>query len=61
MAETYWIYTNEGVKVGKFEIDVASLVMSWMTEAQYIRSRFLKACERQNLDASGHNFCIAAE
>lgn len=60
MSETYWIYTNDGRKVGKFEIDLVSMVMSFMTEDQYIACKFRKACERMSIDPAAHNFCIAA-
>lgn len=60
MAEMYWIYTNVGVKVGQFEVDIVSMIMSFMTEEQYISFKFRQVCERQGLDADDHNFCIAA-
>jgi len=60
MFETYWIYTNEGVKVGEFNVSIISMVSGFMTEEQFIAYKFRQACERQSLDASGHNFCIAA-
>lgn len=61
MFETYWIYTNEGVKVGKFEVSIISMISGFMTEEQYVKAKFQRECERQGLDVSGHNFCIAAE
>ena len=61
MFETYWIYTNDGVKVGKFEVSIISMISSFMTEDEFVTFKFRQACERQNLDRNAHNFCIAAE
>ena len=61
MFETYWIYTNEGVKVGQFEVSIISLISGFMTEEQFIKAKFQRACERQSLDPAAHNYCIAAE
>ncbi len=60
MFETYWIYTNVGVKVGEFQVSIISLICGFMTEEQFIKAKFQRACEAQSLDPAGHNFCIAA-
>jgi len=61
MFETYWIYTNDGRKVGQFNVSIISMISGFMTEEQFIAAKFAQACERQNLDTSVHNYCIAAE
>ena len=60
MVETYWIYTNEGVRIGQFNVDIISMISGSMTEDEFIAYKFRQACERQGLDATAHNFCIAA-
>lgn len=60
MFETYWIYTNDGRRVGEFNVSIISMISSFMTEEQFIAFKFRQACERQKLDANAHNCCIAA-
>lgn len=60
MFETYWIYTNEGVKVGEFKVSVIGLLSGFMTEEEFVKARFQRACEHQGLDPADHNYCIAA-
>jgi len=61
MLEAYWIYTNDGRRVGQFNVDIINMISGFMTEKEFIAYKFRQACERQNLDPSAHNFCIAAE
>lgn len=60
MMETYWIYTNEGVKVGEFNVDVVSMITSYMMEDEFIAAKFSQACQSQGIDPTDHNYCIAA-
>lgn len=60
MFETYWICTNVGVKVGEFQVSIISMISGFMTEEQFIKAKFQRACEHQNLDPATHNYCIAA-
>jgi len=54
MFETYWIYTNEGVKAGEFETTGTD---DWF----YIRRCFFSRCRQLRINPSAHNYCIAAE
>ena len=60
MFETYWIYTNVGVKVGEFNVSIISMVSGFMMEDEFIAYKFRQACQRLNIDPTAHNFCIAA-
>jgi len=60
MMETYWIYTNDGRRVGEFNVDVVSMITSFMMEDEFIAHKFSQACQRMSIDPTAHNFCIAA-
>lgn len=54
---TYWIYTNDGRKVGEFTQCTSD---DSFFDEQMTKYWFRSACERLNLDPAQHNFCIAA-
>lgn len=60
MIAKYWIYTNDGRRVGEFTVNVISMICGFMTEEQFVAFKFRQACKRQGLDPQQHNHCIAA-
>lgn len=61
MFETYWIYTNAGVKVGQFNVCNIGMIIEFMTEQQFIAHKFHEACRYMRIDPRQHSYCIAAE
>ncbi len=63
MMETYWIYTNDGRRVGEFGISETAMIAGLElmgSEDEVIKARYQVACMGLRIDPTAHNFCVAA-